>query len=157
VFLATQSLAQVREVYGAEMQQVILQTTKTKLILNSPDPDSAKILSDTIGQQIRMEPPNNRGYHLRTWRGLNEDFAWLPVEMAQTLMKWSQAWEDFFPPAVPPRDQWKWVEGPAVPPALIQHLQPCQGYLLVSDGSPVARVEVPLCSYETVVEHFLPR
>ena len=53
--IGTQAGAQVRKIYGEEDFDTLKQTTKTKLILNCPDPTTAQIGAELIGKQERVE------------------------------------------------------------------------------------------------------
>jgi hypothetical protein len=52
---ATQTLSQLKKVYGQEGVDILLQTVRTKLILNCPDYDSAEVLAKCIGVQERVD------------------------------------------------------------------------------------------------------
>ena len=53
--LGTQAGAQVKKVYGDEDFDILKQTTKTKLILNCPDPTTALIGAELIGKVEKRE------------------------------------------------------------------------------------------------------
>lgn len=52
---ATQTLAQVEKVYGRPGVDTLLQTVRTKVILNCPDYSSAQTLAQCIGMQERLD------------------------------------------------------------------------------------------------------
>jgi len=52
---ATQTLSQLQKVYGKEGVDILLQTVRTKLILNCPDYSSAEVLAKCIGMQERVD------------------------------------------------------------------------------------------------------
>lgn len=153
-FLATQAVAQIREVYGEQMPAILLQTSKTKLILNCPDPDSARLMADCMGRQVRLEAPWTNSLSRQVDLLLRQESRFLPTPMADGLVNFAENLEVLFPRHIPSREEWKRIEDFAVPPSLIQHLPSRQGYLLVSDGTPVARVNIPLCLYQPVASVF---
>ncbi len=156
-FLATQALAQVREIYGGQMQSILLQTTKTKLILNCPDPDSASIMADSIGRQVRLEAPWTNSISRQVEMLHAREFRLMPSVLAKGMVGLAENLEVLFPRQIPPRQEWQRIEAHAVPPSVIQHLPSLEGYLLVSNGTPVARVKIPICRYQPVASVFEPR
>jgi hypothetical protein len=63
--LGTQTEAQITKIYGHEDTRIILQGTKTKLILNCADPQTAETMSRIIGRQELLETTENqsRSHH----------------------------------------------------------------------------------------------
>jgi type IV secretory pathway TraG/TraD family ATPase VirD4 len=53
--IATQTVAQIDQLYGRYERQILLQGTATKLILNCRDPDSARTMAEIIGNQEVLE------------------------------------------------------------------------------------------------------
>lgn len=53
--LGTQTEAQLRKTYGDEDTRIVLQGSKTKLILNCGDPDTAELGANLIGRQERID------------------------------------------------------------------------------------------------------
>jgi hypothetical protein len=53
--IATQTVAQIDQIYGRYERQILLQGTATKLILNCRDPDSARTMAEIIGNQEVLE------------------------------------------------------------------------------------------------------
>jgi type IV secretory pathway TraG/TraD family ATPase VirD4 len=63
--LGTQTEAQITKIYGAEDTRTILQGTKTKLILNCTDPQTAETMAKVIGKQefIHTSENHSRSHH----------------------------------------------------------------------------------------------
>jgi hypothetical protein len=60
--IATQTTAQIDQIYGSYERQILLQATATKLILNCRDPDSAKTMAEIIGnQEVLSEYRDSQG------------------------------------------------------------------------------------------------
>ncbi|WP_052055361.1 type IV secretion system DNA-binding domain-containing protein [Myxosarcina sp. GI1] len=88
--LGTQTEAQITRTYGKENTRIILQGTKTKLMLNCADPQTAETMAAIIGKQESMYTTNNRSRsHNRGGMGrtssqneqLRESYAVLPSEL----------------------------------------------------------------------------
>ena len=91
--LGTQTEAQITKIYGAEDTRIILQGTKTKLILNCTDPQTAETMAKVIGKQeiIHIAENRSRFHHSgRSGNGrtvtmneqLRESYAVMPDELA---------------------------------------------------------------------------
>ncbi len=91
--LGTQTEAQITKAYGAEDTRIILQGTKTKLILNCTDPQTAETMAKIIGRQEFIHTSENysRSHHSgRSGNGrtitrneqLRESYAVMPDELA---------------------------------------------------------------------------
>ena len=88
--LGTQTEAQITKMYGREDTRIILQGTKTKLILNCADPQTAETMAKIIGKQESVQLTSNRSH--TTHRGgqnrtvgeneqIKEIYAVLPAEL----------------------------------------------------------------------------
>ncbi len=88
--LGTQAGAQVKKVYGDEDFDILLQTTKTKLILNCPDPTTALIGAELIGKVERRELNTTYsgmfGLNRSRSESIRETYAVMPSEI-QALPK----------------------------------------------------------------------
>ena len=90
--LGTQTEAQLRKTYGEEDTRIVLQGTKTKLILNCGDPDTAELGARVIGRQERidrLESHSSSGSLLGAFsksESIRETYAVLPSEL-QALPK----------------------------------------------------------------------
>ena len=91
--LGTQTEAQITKIYGVEDTRIILQGTKTKLILNCTDPQTAETMAKVIGKQeiIHIAENRSRSHHSgRSGNGrtvtmneqLRESYAMMPDELA---------------------------------------------------------------------------
>jgi type IV secretory pathway TraG/TraD family ATPase VirD4 len=58
--LGTQTEAQISDIYGQEHTRIILQGTKTKLVLNCADPQTAETMAKIIGKQEFIHTAENR-------------------------------------------------------------------------------------------------
>ncbi|MDJ0649464.1 MAG: type IV secretion system DNA-binding domain-containing protein [Xenococcaceae cyanobacterium MO_188.B19] len=88
--LGTQTEAQITKIYGREDTRIILQGTKTKLILNCADPQTAETMAKIIGKQesVYLTSNSSRSHHKggqnRTFsenEQLRESYAILPAEL----------------------------------------------------------------------------
>lgn len=90
--LGTQTESQITKIYGREDTSTILQGTKTKLILNCIDPNTAKTMAEIIGKQEFIYTAENysRSHHTgRSGNGrtvslneqLQESYAVMPDEI----------------------------------------------------------------------------
>lgn len=82
--IGTQAGSQVRKIYGDEDWNTLKQTTKTKLILNCPDPQMAQMGAELIGKQERRELNSNySGPFGKVTRSesIRETYAVLPSEL----------------------------------------------------------------------------
>jgi hypothetical protein len=88
--LGTQTEAQITKIYGREDTRIILQGTKTKLILNCADPQTAETMAKIIGKQESVQVTSNRSRS--THRGgqnrtvseneqIKESYAVLPAQL----------------------------------------------------------------------------
>jgi hypothetical protein len=91
--LGTQTEAQITKIYGQENTRIILQGTKTKLILNCADPQTAETMAKIIGKQefLHLAENHSRSRHSgRSGNGrtdslneqLRESYAVMPDELA---------------------------------------------------------------------------
>lgn len=91
--LGTQTEAQITKIYGAEDTRIILQGTKTKLILNCTDPQTAETMAKIIGKQELIHVSKNRSRSHRSGRNgngrtitmneqLRESYAVMPDQLA---------------------------------------------------------------------------
>ncbi|BAZ45412.1 hypothetical protein NIES4102_24340 [Chondrocystis sp. NIES-4102] len=91
--LGTQTEAQITKIYGAEDTRIILQGTKTKLILNCTDPRTAETMAKIIGKQELIYIAKNRSRSHRSGRSgsgrtdsfneqLRESYAVMPDQLA---------------------------------------------------------------------------
>ena len=69
--LGTQTEAQITKIYGAEDTRIILQGTKTKLILNCTDPQTAETMAKVIGKQEIIHTNENRSRSRHSGRSGN--------------------------------------------------------------------------------------
>lgn len=88
--LGTQSGAQIQKVYGDEDFDILKQTTKTKLILNCPDPTTALIGAELIGKVEKLEQQTTYsgmfGSKRSQTESIRETYAVMPSEI-QALPK----------------------------------------------------------------------
>lgn len=91
--LGTQTEAQINAKYGQQHTRIILQGTKTKLILNCADPQTAETMAKIIGQQEFHYTAENHSRSRHTGRSgnsrtdsfneqLRESYAVMPDELA---------------------------------------------------------------------------
>ena len=91
--LGTQTEAQITKIYGAEDTRIILQGTKTKLILNCTDPQTAETMAKVIGKQEIIHTNENRSRSRHSGRSgngrtvtmneqLRESYAVMPDQLA---------------------------------------------------------------------------
>jgi Type IV secretion-system coupling protein DNA-binding domain len=91
--LGTQTEAQITKIYGQENTRIILQGTKTKLILNCADPQTAETMAKIIGKQEFLHLAENYSRSRHTGRSgnsrtdslneqLRESYAVMPDELA---------------------------------------------------------------------------
>jgi hypothetical protein len=79
---ATQTLSQVRRAYGQDDLDVLLQNSRIKLVLNSPDPATAELLARSIGLQERVELTRSvLGGQLNVTESIRETYAVHPAEL----------------------------------------------------------------------------
>lgn len=84
--LGTQTEAQIRKTYGDEDARIILQGTRTKLILNCGDPESAELGANLIGRQERIERSTTHSSgslfgSVSMSESIRETYAVLPAEL----------------------------------------------------------------------------
>ncbi|MDJ0692146.1 MAG: type IV secretion system DNA-binding domain-containing protein [Xenococcaceae cyanobacterium MO_188.B32] len=125
--LGTQTEAQITKIYGREDTRIILQGTKTKLILNCADPQTAETMAKIIGKQESVQVTSNcsRTNH----RGGQN----------RTFSENEQIKESF-----------------AVLPAQLQDLPDLRGYFKIA-GLPTAAVKVKVHRFPKQIERFVPR
>jgi hypothetical protein len=82
---ATQTLAQLSKIYGQAGLDILLQTIKTKLILNCPDYSSAEILAKCVGMQERIDivKSSYEGQKQHYAEQIRECYAIHPTEIQQ--------------------------------------------------------------------------
>ncbi|NJO98807.1 MAG: type IV secretion system DNA-binding domain-containing protein [Pleurocapsa sp. CRU_1_2] len=91
--LGTQTEAQITKIYGLENTRTILQGTKTKLILNCNDPQTAEAMAKIIGRQEFIHTSENHSRSRHSGRSGNgrtvtlneqprESYAVMPDELA---------------------------------------------------------------------------
>jgi type IV secretory pathway TraG/TraD family ATPase VirD4 len=127
LLLGTQTLAQVKKTYGDEDAQIIMTCTKTKLILNCPDPDTAEHFSKTIGSREEITITQSESYQT-------------PLSVLPQKTKTEQI-----------------REVRAVMPAELQSLPYLTGYLAISDGTSPAKVSLQPRSYPKAAERLIKR
>lgn len=120
--LGTQTEAQIRKTYGDDDARIILQGTRTKLILNCGDPESAELGANLIGRQERID--RLKSAHTPTSNVLA---ALLSDPRSESLR-----------------------ETYAVMPSELQALPKLEGYLAISDGTPAAKVKITPRSYDAI-------
>jgi type IV secretory pathway TraG/TraD family ATPase VirD4 len=127
LILGTQALAQIKKTYGEEDAQIIQTCTKTKLILNCPDPETAEHFSKAIGSREQIDVTESQSYQT-------------PLSVLPQKTKTQQI-----------------REVRAVMPSELQSLPSLSGYLAIADGSPPAKVQLqPLC-YPKAAQRLVPR
>jgi len=120
--LGTQTEAQIRKTYGDEDARIILQGTRTKLILNCGDPESAELGANLIGRQERIDRLKSASTPTS-----NVLAALLSDPRSESLR-----------------------ETYAVMPSELQGLPKLEGYLAISDGTPAAKVKITPRSYDAI-------
>jgi type IV secretory pathway TraG/TraD family ATPase VirD4 len=60
IFLGTQSLAKVEEIYGKLLMRSLFQLLSTKIVLQYDEPDGAKFIAEFFGEQEVLEVNENR-------------------------------------------------------------------------------------------------
>ncbi|MCU0532903.1 MAG: type IV secretion system DNA-binding domain-containing protein [Hydrococcus sp. Prado102] len=129
--LGTQTEAQITRVYGQEDTRILLQGTKTKLILNCSDPQTAEKMAQVIGKQERVELTNNRNRsRSSSSRGAGSGSSYGENEQLR--------------------------EAYAVMPSELQDLPDLKGYLRIS-SFPTAQVKVKVRNFPVQAERFIPR
>jgi type IV secretory pathway TraG/TraD family ATPase VirD4 len=129
--LGTQTEAQITKVYGREDTRILLQGTKTKLILNCSDPQTAEKMAQVIGKQERVELTNNRNRsRSSSSRGTGSGSSYGENEQLREVY--------------------------AVMPSELQDLPDLKGYLKIS-GFPAAQVKVKVRNFLVQAERFIPR
>lgn len=123
--LGTQTEAQITKIYGREDTRIILQGTKTKLILNCADPQTAETMAKIIGKQESFQVTSNRSR--TTHRGGQN----------RTVSENEQIRESY-----------------AVLPAQLQDLPDLRGYLKIA-GFPAAAVKVKVKKFSARIERFV--
>jgi Type IV secretion-system coupling protein DNA-binding domain len=126
--LGTQTEAQITKIYGQEDTRIILQGTKTKLILNCADPQTAETMSKIIGRQELLDTTENqsRSHHSgRTGSGSSVSF----------------------------NQQFREVS--AVMPSQLQDLPKLKGYLKLA-SLPAALVKLKVNKLVTRARRFVP-
>ncbi len=123
--LGTQTEAQITKIYGREDTRIILQGTKTKLILNCADPQTAETMAKIIGKQesVYLASNRSRSHHKG---GQN-----------RTVSENEQLRESY-----------------AVLPAELQDLPDLKGYFKIA-GLPAAAVKVKVQQFPALTERFV--
>jgi type IV secretory pathway TraG/TraD family ATPase VirD4 len=127
LILGTQALAQIKKVYGEEDAQIIQTCTKTKLILNCPDPETAEHFSKAIGSREQIDVTESQAYQS-------------PVSILPQKTKTQQI-----------------REVRAVMPSELQSLPSLTGYLAIADGSPPAKVQLTPRNYPKSADRLIKR
>lgn len=123
--LGTQTEAQITKIYGREDTRIILQGTKTKLILNCADPQTAETMAKIIGKQESVYVTNNRSRsHNRGGRN-------------RTFSENEQLRESY-----------------AVFPSELQDLPDLNGYFKIA-GLPAAKVKVKIKKFQNRAKRFV--
>ena len=81
-----QSLSQLKKTYGAELADVIYTNTATTLLFNPQSPESAKVFSDTLGEEDVVYKTRNRTYGKNRSRTRNENRTKKPLMTADEFM-----------------------------------------------------------------------
>ena len=123
--LGTQTEAQITKIYGREDTRIILQGTKTKLILNCADPQTAETMAKIIGKQESVQVTSNRS---RTNHKGGQN---------RTVSENEQIKESF-----------------AVLPAQLQDLPDLRGYFKIA-GLPAAAVRVKIEKFPRRIKRFV--
>ena len=124
--LGTQTEAQINKIYSREDTSIILQGTRTKLIMNCADPQTALTMAENIGKQEFMCTTENRSRSFTNHGGGRN------ISHHEQLR-----------------------EGLAVMSAQLQKLPDLQGYLKFAD-LPVAKVKVKYQKFPTRAQPFVP-
>ena len=124
--LGTQTEAQITKIYGREDTRIILQGTKTKLILNCADFPTAETMAQILGKQESVYLTSNRSRSTHKGR------------QNRTLSENEQLRESY-----------------AVLPAQLQDLPDLRGYLKIA-GLPAAAVRVKVEKFPARAERFVP-
>lgn len=127
LILGTQALAQIKKTYGEEDAQIIQTCTKTKLILNCPDPETAEHFSKAIGSREQIDITESQSYQT-------------PLSVLPQKTKTQQI-----------------REVRAVMPSELQSLPSLSGYLAITDGSPPAKVQLQPRSYPKTAQRLVQR
>ena len=125
--LGTQTEAQITKIYGREDTSIILQGTKTKLILNCADPQTAETMAKIIGKQELIYTTNNRSRSHHSGNRGN----------GRTITMNEQLRESY-----------------AVMPAELQDLPELKGYLKIS-GEPATLVKVRVQKFSARARRFI--
>jgi hypothetical protein len=129
--LGTQTEAQITKVYGREDTRILLQGTKTKLILNCSDPQTAEKMAQVIGKQERVELTNNRNRsRSSSSKGAGSGSSYGENEQLREVY--------------------------AVMPSELQDLPDLEGYLKISTF-PAAQVKVKVRNFFVQAERFILR
>ena len=128
--LGTQTEAQIRKTYGAEDARIILQGTRTKLILNCGDPESAELGANLIGRQERLDRTKS-----------SPPITGNPITQLLVGANWSESIRETY----------------AVMPSQLQSLPKLEGYLTISDGTPAAKVKITPRSYDAIADRLQRR
>lgn len=128
--LGTQTEAQATKIYGLENTRIILQGTKTKLILNCADPKTAKTMSDVIGKQEIIHFSNNRSRSRSYQSGKSGT--------SSSVTKNEQLRESY-----------------VVTPSQLQDLPDLEGYLKIS-GLPTSYVKIKYKKFDAINQRFVP-
>ena len=123
--LGTQTEAQITKIYGQEDTRIILQGTKTKLILNCADPQTAETMAKIIGKQESVQVTSNRS---RTSHRGGQN---------RTISENEQIRESY-----------------AVFPTELQDLSDLNGYFKIA-GLPAAQVKVKIKKFQNRTERFV--
>ena len=123
--LGTQTEAQITKIYGREDTRIILQGTKTKLILNCADPQTAETMAKIIGKQESVYVANNRSRS--NHRGGQN----------RTVSENEQLRESY-----------------AVFPSELQDLPDLRGYFKIA-GLPAAKVKVKVKKFPQIAHRFV--
>ncbi len=123
--LGTQTEAQITKIYGREDTRIILQGTKTKLVLNCADPQTAETMAKIIGKQEIITLTQN---HSRTSHKGGQNITFSSNEQLR--------------------------ESYAVLPAELQDLPDLKGYFKIA-GFPAAAVNVEIVRFPKVNKNFV--
>ncbi len=125
--LGTQTEAQITKIYGKEDTRIILQGTKTKLILNCADPQTAETMANIIGKQEFIYTAKNRSHSHQTGRNGNGRTVTLNEQLRESY---------------------------AVMPSQLQDLPKLRGYLKIA-SEPAALVKVKVKKFSARARRFV--
>jgi Type IV secretion-system coupling protein DNA-binding domain len=83
--LGTQTDAQIDKIYGENDRRILLQSCKTKLILNCPDNKTAETMAEVIGKREQIDVSRSQNKPMQFYKGksenIRETYAVLPTEL----------------------------------------------------------------------------